>query len=69
MPAKPRHSYKRGDAAFYTWWEKVYQQQMDLFQICSTGMGTRDDMVQWEILKAYYHGLCDGRKRVNPGPM
>ena len=65
----PKHIYKRGDAAFYKWWEHIYQKEMDLFETMKTGCATTYDMREWEKLKAYYHGLCDGRKRTNEGPL
>ena len=68
----PNLTYKKNDSYFYKWWKEIYQQQLDLYKKFSTpsldGYPTDKDLENWRILRAYYFGLCDGRKRICSGP-
>lgn len=67
---RPYHIYQNSDRAFYKWWTNIYQEDMDLYEKFSkpnTSISQRDH-IKWGKLRAYYNGLCDGRKRVNDGP-
>lgn len=61
--------YKDDQYHFYQWWKDVYQQEMDLYERwSSTGAMLDGDYKRWEILRAYFRGLCHGRKRVTERP-
>ena len=68
----PTLTYKKNDYYFYKWWSEIYKEQMDLYEKFSkpnmTAQTTDRDYQEWNILHAYYFGLCDGRKRVCEGP-
>ena len=66
-------TYKKDDSYFYKWWKEIYQQQLDLYTKFSTpgivfAPLTDKDFENWRMLRAYYFGLCDGRKKICPGP-
>jgi hypothetical protein len=66
------HDYQRGDYHFYIWWEFVYKKELDNFKLWTNGETIpaygSDDAIRRDILQAYYHGLCDARKKLNDGP-
>ena len=66
----PIHKYENNERAFYNWWNNIYQEEMELYYKFSTPKSdiTQRDYIKWGKLKAYYYGLCDGRKRLNDGP-
>ena len=61
----PKLTYKKKDYYFYKWWSEIYKEQMDLYEKFSksqlTARTTDRDFQEWNILHAYYFGLCDGR--------
>ena len=64
----PKLTYKKDDSYFYKWWKEIYQQQLDLYKKFSTpgivfAPLTDKDFENWRMLRAYYFGLCDGRKK------
>lgn len=66
---RPYHVYGNNDSAFYKWWKNIYQNDMDLYEKFSKPSIVRQrEHIKWAKLRAYYSGLCDGRKRVNYGP-
>jgi hypothetical protein len=68
----PRFKYQKGDYYFWIWWETIYQKELDNFHSWKSPTAIpKPDSRDWKRrleLQAYYHGLCDGRKRINEGP-
>lgn len=68
----PRFKYEKGDYYFWMWWETIYKNELDNFQSWKhPSTCPNPDSKFWNRriqLQAYYHGLCDGRKRINEGP-
>lgn len=62
--------YSKNDYFFYKWWKNIYMEQMDLYEKFSNpGVQlTENDFTEWNLLRAYFFGLCDGRKRICEGP-
>ncbi len=64
--------YKKGDYYFWIWWETIYKKELDNFIRWKHPSTIPEvDSTDWNRrlkLQAYYHGLCDGRKRINEGP-
>lgn len=62
--------YSKNDYFFYKWWKNIYMEQMDLYEKFSNpGVQlTENDFNEWNLLRAYFFGLCDGRKRICEGP-
>jgi len=68
----PRFKYQKGDYYFWIWWETIYQKELDNFHSWKKATTIpAPDSRDWNRrleLQAYFHGLCDGRKRINEGP-
>ncbi len=68
----PRQKYQKGDFYFWMWWENIYKKELDNFNRWKhPNTIPEPDSKDWNrrlILQAYYHGLCDGRSRINEGP-
>ena len=68
----PRHKYQKGDYYFWIWWENIYKKELDNFSKWKKPSTIPEPgskyWIRRENLQSYYHGLCDGRKRINEGP-
>jgi hypothetical protein len=66
------HDYQKGDYHFYIWWNNVYKKELHYYKLWEKAdtipKNGSEAAIRREILQAYYHGLCDGRKKVNSGP-
>ena len=60
----PKKLYQDSDYYFYQWWKTVYQDEMHLYDKFSKPDPINEsDFKRWEILRAYFRGLVDGRRR------
>ena len=68
----PPKYYTDNDYFFYKWWKEVYQKETDLLYTFSTpsclAVATVEEVKRWELLRLYFRGLVDGRRRENNGP-
>ena len=67
-----RFKYEKGDKYFWIWWETKYKKELDNFvrwkHPYTIPEPNSKDWNRRLILQAYFHGLCDGRHRINEGP-
>ena len=63
-----RFKYEKGDYYFWIWWKTIYKKDLggyeSWYKVKTIPKVGSNDFFHREKLQAYYHGLCDGRKRI-----
>ena len=67
----PTSIYKDDDYYFYRWWKTIYKDELDLYKrwsVPETAGVLEQDRMRWGVLRAYFRGLCDGRRCICERP-